>query len=225
VIHFSEPLILRLAPGADTGYFAGLASTYNVDRHGERILPGAFSKTIAALKAGTQRVAVLNMHQPSQIIGGLSSAEETDEGLEVEGSIVLGETIADRAHQLLLAKAAGLSVGFAAPTEGVNFRRDANGKKAYHDVDLMEVSVVGVPSNRQSIVHTVRGLGDITPAEFERMLRDGELPPLPRRLAAKIVRACMGSFDVDDDPEHDPAKIAALKAALARTILNLKSPR
>jgi HK97 family phage prohead protease len=223
VIQFSEPLILRLAPGANTGYFAGLASTYNVDRHGERVLPGAFAKTIAALRAGTQRVAVLNMHQPSQVIGALASAEETDEGLEVEGSIVLGEAIADRAHQLLLAKAAGLSVGFAAPTEGVNFRRDANGKKAYHDVDLMEVSIVGVPSNRQSIVHTVRGLGDITPAEFERLLRDGELPPLPRRLAAKIARACLGGLDADEEPRHDPAKVAALKAALARTTTIFKS--
>jgi HK97 family phage prohead protease len=225
VIQFSEPLILRLAPGANTGYFAGLASTYNVDRHGERVIPGAFAKTIAALKAGTQRIALLHMHQPTQVIGGVTSAEETDEGLEVEGSIVLGAPIADRAHQLLQANAAGLSVGFAAPTEGVNFRRDANGKKAYHDVDLMEISVVGVPSNRQSIVHTVRGLGDdITPGEFERLLRDGELPALPRRLAAKMTRACFGILDADSD-EPDSAELAALNAAIARTINNLKSPR
>jgi uncharacterized protein len=225
MIH-TVPLILRFAPTdqtAATGYFAGLASTRNVDRHGEAIARGAFAKTIAALQSGKQRVPLLHGHNQDLPIGAITSAEETDEGLAVEGKIALGTPIADRAHQMLAVNALGLSVGFIAQIEGKHWRR-VDGVKTYTDVDWVETSVVAIPANRQSVVHTVRGLGDITPADFERMLRDGELPALPRRLAAKITRACLGTLaEHEEEPEHDPAKLAALQAALARTITNLKS--
>lgn len=207
----TQPLILRRSPAAKTGYFAGLASTYNVDRHGERILPGAFAKTIAALKAGRQRIAVLHNHDPNQPIGTIKTATESENGLDVEGEIVLGSPIADRDHQLLLADAAGLSVGFAANDADVVL--DDKGMKSYRSVDLMEISVVGVPSNRESIAHTVRGLALSTPAEFERMLRDGTLPELPGRLAKRLTRACLEALN-DDEP--DPAELAAIEIALAQ---------
>ncbi len=211
---FTAPLILRRAPSAKTGFFAGLASTYSVDRHGERVAPGAFSRTLAAFNAGTQRIAVLHNHDPAQPIGGIKSAEETDAGLAVEGEIVLGSPVADRDHQMLLADAAGLSVGFAAADADVDV--DEKGIKVYRTVDLLEVSIVGVPSNKESIVHTVRGLASSSPAEFERLLRDGALPAMPRRLAAKLTRACLDVIHQDTDPEYDPAELDAIAAALER---------
>jgi HK97 family phage prohead protease len=238
---FTAPLILRRAPGAKTGYFAGLASTYSVDRHGERIAPGAFARTLTAFNAGTQRIAVLHHHDPAQPIGKITAANETDAGLDVEGEIVLGSPIADRDHQMLLADAAGLSVGFAVADSDVT--RDAQGIKTYTSCDLMEVSIVGVPSNREAIVHTVRGLAASSPAQFERLLRDGALPAMPRRLAAKLAQVFRSVIAEDDpglcaacadgnhadcsmddscqcedptDGEIDPAALAALQRAIER---------
>jgi HK97 family phage prohead protease len=219
-VNFTAPLILRRAPTPDTGFFAGLASTWNVDRHGEKIVPGAFQKTLQAFNAGRQRIAVLHQHDPAQPIGAITSATETDEGLDVEGTIVLGVPVADRDHQLLLAGAAGLSVGFAANDADV--QRDAQGINTYRSVDLMEVSVVGVPSNRESIAITVRSLASSSPADLERILREGELPPMPRRLAAHLTRAILGVLN-EDESELDPGQLAALNAALASTLSNLKS--
>jgi HK97 family phage prohead protease len=210
---FTAPLILRRAPTPETGVFAGLASSYSVDRHGEKILPGAFQKTLQAFNAGRQRIAVLHQHDPQQPIGAITSANETDEGLAVEGTIVLGAPVADRDHQLLLAGAAGLSVGFAANDADVV--RDAQGVKAYRSVDLMEVSIVGVPSNRESFPITVRSLASSSPAELERILRDGLLPAMPRRLAAKLSRACLDVL-TQEDPDYDPDELAAIHAALER---------
>jgi len=213
-VQFTAPLILRRAPSAKTGFFAGLASTYSVDRHGERIAPGAFARTLAAFEAGKQRIAVLHAHDPAQPIGTITAASETPEGLAVEGEIVLGSPVADRDHQMLLADAAGLSVGFAAADADVDV--DEKGVKTYRAVDLMEVSIVGVPSNREAIAHTVRGLATSSPAEFERLLRDGELPAMPRRLAAKLTRACLDVITQETDPEYDPAELEAIAAALDR---------
>jgi HK97 family phage prohead protease len=219
-VNFTAPLILRRAPTPETGFFAGLASTYSIDRHGEKVARGAFQKTLQAFNAGTQRIAVLHQHDPKQPIGAITSAAETDEGLAVEGSIVLGSPVADRDHALLLAGAAGLSVGFAANDADV--QRDAQGIKTYRSVDLMEVSIVGVPSNRESIAINVRALASSSPADLERILHEGELPPMPRRLAAQLTRAILGALN-DDEPELDPGQIAALNAALASTLSNLKS--
>jgi HK97 family phage prohead protease len=194
-----------------------LASTYSVDRHGERIAPGAFARTLAAFNAGKQRIAVLHAHDPAQPIGTIKAATETADGLAVEGEIVLGSPTADRDHQLLLADAAGLSVGFAVADDDVD--EDEKGIKVYRSVDLMEVSIVGVPSNREAIAHTVRGLASSSPAEFERLLRDGALPPLKRRLAKKVARAFLKAIaksDPESDPEHDPAELEAVAAALER---------
>jgi HK97 family phage prohead protease len=211
-VNFTAPLILRRAPSPETGFFAGLASTYSVDRHGEKIAAGAFQKTLQAFNAGKQRIAVLHHHDPKQPIGTITSAAETDEGLEVEGSIVLGASVADRDHQLLLAGAAGLSVGFAA--NDADIVRDAQGIKTYRSVDLMEVSVVGVPSNRESIAITVRSLASSSPAEFERMLRDGTLPELPGRLAKRLTRACLEELNGPDDEPPTAGELAAIRGAL-----------
>jgi uncharacterized protein len=219
-VNFTAPLILRRAPTPETGFFAGLASTYSVDRHGERIAQGAFQKTLQAFNAGKQRIAVLHQHEPRQPIGAITSASETDEGLDVEGSIVLGSPVADRDHQLLLAGAAGLSVGFTA--DDADVQRDAQGIKTYNSVDLMEVSIVGVPSNRESIAITVRSLASSSPAEFERMLRDGTLPELPGRLAKKLTRACLDALNTTDPDEPTPAELAAIHSALERLKLSFK---
>lgn len=210
---YSQALVIRRAPSAKQGTFSGLASTWNVDRHGTRIARGAFAKSIAALKSGERRVALLFEHNPLEQLGAVTNGAETDDGLQIDAAFVLGTPAADRAYQLALADAVGLSVGFG--IEEKNIRVDADGVLTYVEVDWMETSIVSVPSNRESVLHKVRSLDGIAPAEFERMLREGAVPPMPRRLAAKIAKAALPLIvEQDNEPEHDPVELAALAAAL-----------
>jgi HK97 family phage prohead protease len=213
VIH-SQTIVTRRAPSAGkSGTFAGLASTWSVDRHGERIARGAFARSIQALSAGAVRIPLLFEHSPLEQLGAITKATETDEGLEIEAVVVLGTPIADRVHDLARNNAVGFSVGFT-PFDGGR-GVDGDGRIVYTAVDLLEVSVVSVPSNRESVVHTVRSLATTSPADFERMLRDGALPPMPRRLAAKIARVALPLIGAEpDEPEHSSADLAALGAAL-----------
>jgi HK97 family phage prohead protease len=211
---FSQALVIRRAPRAGkSGTLVGLASTWSVDRHGTRIARGAFARSLAALAAGEVRVPLLYEHNPLEQLGAITKATETDDGLEVEAQIVLGTPIADRVHQLALADAVGLSVGFTPFDDGLEI--DGEGHAVYTRADLMEVSAVSVPSNRESVVHTVRSLAATSPADLERHLRDGTLPAMPRRLAAKVARVALPLIGAEpDEPEHSPADLAALAAAI-----------
>jgi len=211
---YSQALVVRRAPRkGKSGTFTGLASTWSVDRHGTRIARGAFARSLAALAAGDIRIPLLHEHNPLEQLGAITRAAETDDGLEVDAQIVLGTQLADRVHQLALADAVGFSVGFTPFEDGIEV--DGDGRVIYTRVDLMEVSVVSVPSNRESVVHTVRSLATTSPADLERMLREGELPPMPRRLAAKIARVALPLLGTEpDEPDHNPADLAALAAAL-----------
>jgi len=212
---FSEPIIVtKFAPpsGADAGFFEGLASSWLQDRHGDVIARGAFADSVAALSSGSTRVPLLANHRTDQQVGGIKSATETDEGLLVTGMIVRGSPVADRIYDLSKANQMGLSVGFM-PVEGAVEKIPSGGSR-FSKVDLVEVSAVATPSNRESRVLRIKELAEIAPAELESLLRDGELPPMPRRLAAKLTRAWLAALDREDD-EPDPAELAAVQSALA----------
>ncbi len=219
-MNHSQPLILKfLASETEPGAFSGLGSTWTIDRHSEKIQRGAFARTIEALHAGAQHVPVLFEHQPRPVIGAITSASETDDGLQVAGKIVLGDPIADRAYKLLAARAVGLSVGFMERPNGS--ARGADGVKTWKDVDWVELSVTGMPANAQAVAHQVRSLDAMTHAEFKRALLAGEaLPPMPRALVNKFARIAFG--DDEDDQQLDAAKLQNLRAALDQLSTNFK---
>ncbi len=216
---FSQPLILKFAPAADSGTFAGFASSWARDRHGDEILPGAFADSIAALHSGKQRIPLLNNHSERDQLGGITSAEETDEGLHVEGRIIPGTPSADRALALARANQLSLSVGFM-PHDG-HVEAISGGGKRFKRVDLVEISAVAAPSNRESRILAVKNLAG---ADLERLLREGELPPMPRRLAEKIAKACGPLLAEDDhEPKFDAQEITAVLAAARRATQNFNS--
>lgn len=214
---YSEPvLVTRFAPGAgaDAGMFEGLASTWARDRHGDILAQGAFLDSISALEAGRTRIPLLWEHRKQEQLGGLRKAAETSDGLLVGGLVVPGTPAADRVYALAKADQMSLSVGFfpiAGATEAM-----AGGGTLYKRVDLVEVSAVAAPSNRESRVLSIKALADSSPAEFACLLRDGELPPMPRRLAEKVARACLAAINESDPDEPTPAELAIIQSALER---------
>ena len=79
----------------DRGEFTAIAAAYSVDRAGDRIVPGAFAKTIDRWARSGKRVPVHYNHEgdPASIIGAVDprSMRETDAGLEVKGKLDLDQ--------------------------------------------------------------------------------------------------------------------------------------
>lgn len=203
----SPPLVIKRAAGQ--GRFTALASTFELDRQGDRIEPGAFARTLTALEKRGGRIPLLWNHDPGEPIGSIEAARETPDGLEVEGVIALATDQGERAYELLKTGALSLSIGFRIARGGSSVE---DGVRVIHDIDLAEVSVVSVPANAGAVVHNVKSLYP-TPRDLERAARD-QLG-LSGREAKRLLAGGWTALTREEEPEvhltpNETATLAAL---------------
>lgn len=157
------------------GKVEGFASTFNnIDRGGDRILPGAFDKTLSVHRPID--IKQLRGHNPNVIIGQwfeFSLEKDGDvSGLFVKGEVFEGIKDSDDARFLLDKKVLdGLSIGFFIVEDSFN-RKD--GVLDIIEVDLLEVSIVTFPMNnlaRLKGLESVQALAQYK-REVEDILRD-----------------------------------------------------
>lgn len=116
----------------------GLASTASVDRHGDIVMP----------KGGIWRLPLplLWSHDHTSPIGVVREAVATHEGVRITADIVEGIAKADEVWSLIEAGALdSFSIGFI----GLEGEAIPTGTR-WTSWELMEISVVAVPSNRDS---------------------------------------------------------------------------
>lgn len=120
----------------------GYASLFHrLDGAGDRIAPGAFSKTLR--QRPPARVAMLWQHDPARPVGRWLRLVETPHGLWAEGELAAGVELALEAASLIsLGAADGLSIGFKA-RRATRARR--GGERILEDIDLWEISLVTFP--------------------------------------------------------------------------------
>lgn len=130
-------------------YFEGYASVFNnIDRGGDKILPGAFTETIRIIP-----VKILWQHQMSEPIGIPVIMQEDEKGLFVKGKLpksdflVSGRVI----PQMKVGSVRELSIGYSIREYYTEKTEDGyiwNITK----VDLYEFSPVSVPMNTEAII-------------------------------------------------------------------------
>lgn len=121
----------------DTGEIEGIAWPFDKpDRMGDMITKGAFSGANLPLP-------MLFAHDGADPVGSWTEAKETDEGLQLKGSLLVGEVERAREVNALVKAGAvrGISIGFitrkAAPRKG--------GGRTITELELVEASLVAVP--------------------------------------------------------------------------------
>lgn len=140
------------------GVIAGYASVFHrVDRGGDRVLPGAFARSIA--KRGPRGVRLLWQHDPGAPIGVIDEIAEDGRGLFVRGRLLLDVARGRDAHALLRGAAIdGLSIGYRTLLSD----RDKDGVRNLREIDLWEVSLVTFPMQpaaRVTLHHGVKSAG------------------------------------------------------------------
>ena len=127
-------------------------STNSVDRDGEVIEPNAFKRTLPAFMKRPVLVAAHDYHDLTNQIGEWKKLKITPDGMDGQPQYYVndGNEQADWAFKLAKRGVAAFSIGFI-PKKWT----DGDGKKAplrtYSDVELLEISQVIVPSNRDAI--------------------------------------------------------------------------
>jgi HK97 family phage prohead protease len=150
-----------------------LVSTKSIDRDGESILPEAFKKRLKIYKDHPVLLSSHRYDKLTQQIGMAEAVKVTDEGLEAKFKYFVGQgnQEADWGFNLVKNGVGAYSVGFIAHAwEDQPINEDTKaGKKPYRvytDVELIEVSQVLIPSNRDALSNSLSAEG-VDPIEKE----------------------------------------------------------
>lgn len=151
----------------DQGEFVAIAAAYTVDRANDRIIPGAFGKSIARWQASGKQVPLHWNHQgePDDIIGTVdpSSMEETDLGLKVAGKVDIdGSEKGREAWRSIKAGSMSLSFGYMVIAES----KARDGINDLKEIDLFEVSVVPGPANADTRFLSLKSVKDMSRDEL-----------------------------------------------------------
>src|ERR1700759_3887904 len=105
----SSSFTLKIKSVDDAGKFTGVGAVFgNVDLGGDKIMPGAFTRTLAA----GRQYPLLWQHDPAQPIGTFK-ATETQQGLMIEGQLLLSDPTGAKAYNLIKNSVLkGLSIGY-----------------------------------------------------------------------------------------------------------------
>jgi HK97 family phage prohead protease len=133
----------EVTPVQDGLEISGYASLFGaVDQGGDVVAPGAYAKSLAALKAAGRQIKMLWQHEPGQPIGVWEEVREDDRGLWVKGRLLSGVEKGREAQALIEAGAIdGLSIGYRT----VQARRNEKRQRVLTELDLWEVSLVTFP--------------------------------------------------------------------------------
>lgn len=147
-----------------SGIFEGYASVFgNVDSYGDKVLKGAFSKSLAKSfpnnGAGIPCYWSHRMDDPEFILGETISAVEDDHGLKVRVSLDLDNPKAAAAYRALKAGAVN-QMSFAyevldsefIPEKGAKF----GGVNELRELNIFEVSVVQIGANTATSIDMVK---------------------------------------------------------------------
>jgi hypothetical protein len=167
---------LKIKSVSESGEFSGYGSVFGEkDRHSDIVVKGAFENSLSDWKSRGGLPALLWQHNMNEPIGVYTKMEENDQGLYVEGRLLIDDDpLAKRAHAHMKAGSiSALSIGYMLKDWDYDTDKEAFILK---EIDLWEVSLVTFPANDQARINEVKNAllaGDIPdPRTVEKALRD-----------------------------------------------------
>ena len=132
----------------------GYASTKDIDRVKDVILPEAFRKTVREYLAGTH--SLLFNHNPNQVVGKVVGAKIDDIGLFVRAQVGKGYGMADDVWGMIRDDALkAFSIGYI-PLKIEEDEKDPL-INYIKELDLVEISLTPVPANKRALFQLANG--------------------------------------------------------------------
>lgn len=192
----------------DTGRIKGFGSVYgNVDNGNDIVMPNAFAKCIARMKAKGQKPKMLWQHKTDMPIGIWDVFEESMQGLLVEGSVFTETAMGKDAYVLLKGGAInGLSIGYGVRDYSIDSK---SGTRLLKELELYEVSLVTFPMNEMATVTSVKSVADDVESVNSLLQAVSSLcvHPMSEEAVANVQQmiATAMSLLADDDKSGDPS--------------------
>lgn len=161
----SLPARVKAPDDAPEGTFEAIVATYDTDSVGDRIVPGAFAKS---LQEWTDRAAagepmpVVWSHQhddPFAHIGEVVDAKETDDGLWVKGQIDMDNPTGRQSYKLIKGgRVRNWSFAYEVKNEP---ETDDAGANLLKELGVFEVGPTFIGVNRETHTQSVKALADL----------------------------------------------------------------
>lgn len=140
--------------GTDEGQFEAIVATYDVDSVGDRIIPGAFKKTLEQWKAAGDPIPVVWSHKsddPEYHIGYVEEAEEREGGLWVKGRIDTDAPKAAQVYRLLKGRrVTQMSFAYDEVDARPITKSDDGATKELHELKVYEVGPCMIGANQRT---------------------------------------------------------------------------
>jgi uncharacterized protein len=206
----------------DDGSFEGYGSTFgNVDLGKDRVVEGAFDRTLAAHKKEGTLPSMYFSHIGSEPIGDWKFIETDKKGLWGSGQLWIGKGIPKAEQAYMMMKGTGkkgLSIGYASVRSSYD---DKKGIRNLEDVDLYEISPTSMPMNPKATVTGVKDASGnfLSKRELEQALRDvmGCSASEAKAFLAK------GYAGLCEDREDASPELSGIKEELTKAIATIKS--
>ena len=152
-IHVTCPWVIKNVESQ--GSFKGYASVfYELDDQGDRVLPGAFAETVKQWQNSQKAPKMLWQHNQAEPIGWWKSIREDQQGLYVEGQLLLSIQKAREIYEMLKnSMIDGLSIGCRVldVEHGIN-----SNERLLKSLDLFEISLVTFAANSKARIKTIK---------------------------------------------------------------------
>ena len=171
------------ASDRDDGTIIGVASTPELDRVGDSLIPTGVKYQLP--------VPLLWMHRHDAPVGSVTSIKATSRGIEVVAKIAVGASDEiDRVYRLVKAGVVrGLSVGFRALEQP----EITNTGYLFRKWELLELSIVSVPANSGAGISAVKSACGLTSVVHDSIpltsTRTGSIPLLSARRSSVSLRS------------------------------------
>lgn len=192
--------------GAIEGLLAGFG---NVDRGGDKLLPGCLSKSLAGRSAPLPMLFAHDLRRP---IGAWKEWSERPDGLHVKGTITLGTRDGQEAYALAKDGAlTGLSIGW----NPLKQTRDEKGVRSVTEAEILEGSLVPVPMNDRTRVSAVKAISGAR--DIEDLLQEAGFS------GRKAKSAASAAWKALNDNSDEAAELAELAAIIGASTVRLTS--
>lgn len=176
------PARVKAANTTDDGIVEALVATYDVDSIGDRIVPGAFGKTLQDWADSGNAIPFIWSHQHDDLdayLGEVLEAKETDEGLWVKAQMDMEDPKAAKAFRLIKGgRVRQYSFAYDVPDGGAGPDETGAGETALTELKLYEVgpTLIGMNQATRTLVAKRNGseekAGRVLSAKNESDLRD-----------------------------------------------------
>jgi HK97 family phage prohead protease len=213
--------IIETKADADAGTFEALVAVFgNVDNVGDRIIPGAFTKTLASWAGSGDPIPVILSHQWNDVmahIGVVEAAKETGQGLLVKGRLDIKDNdVARQTHRLMQRRSLKeFSFGYRVPKGGE--RRAKDGANELLEIDLVEVGPTLKGANSATELHAVKSALGVEDPPLDANKQREEAKRVEREVEQTKIPEVPEPPKRDPEPEIDITKeLQEVKDRLAK---------